>query len=230
MFQDGRVTVRSHFLLHYKVSNIVFKLPTQRPPLIRMKPKFVIRTSIGRMIPTNGMLTPHTFGVSKLTIRCASVTTTSTSPRHVIKTAVQAHATVLVTMSTLGLSLYNAMKNILNLKLRIIIVMAELRRNVVCRTMGGLGPSICLVYIKLKDVAQSLIICLQTTTIAGRHAAPSNACNCLPPSCPSHPHFPTSLYTHPFLLHFSFNQSMLPRSRRRQAVAVCRLSPFVCSC
>jgi 3-oxoacyl-(acyl-carrier-protein) synthase len=43
------------FLLHYMVSNMVFKLPKQgdqQPPLILMKSEFIIKTSIGRTIPT----------------------------------------------------------------------------------------------------------------------------------------------------------------------------------
>ena len=45
----------SDFLPHYTVSNMVFKLPKQgdqQPCLILMKFKFIIKTSIGRTIPT----------------------------------------------------------------------------------------------------------------------------------------------------------------------------------
>ena len=207
------------------VPNIVFKLPKQwyqRPPLTRMKPKFVIRTSIRRMIPTNGTITPHALGVLKLTLRCATatVTTTSTlSPQHVIKTAVQARATALVTTSTLGL--YDAMKNISNLKVRprlIIIVMAELRHKVMCRAMGGLGPSIRLVYIKPKDVTQSLIIpfsklplSLAATPLHQRHASV-----CLPP-VPLVPVAPChSISTRSFCTSFSTNQCCLGVATGRQ--------------
>ena len=45
----------SDFLPHYTMSNMVFKLPKQgdqQPPLILVKSEFVIKTSIGRTIPT----------------------------------------------------------------------------------------------------------------------------------------------------------------------------------
>jgi len=223
MFHDGRVTVCSHFLLHYMVSNVVFKLPKQwhqRPPLIRMKPKFVIGTSIGRMIPTNGTITPHALGVLKLTLRCATVTTTSTlSPHHVIKTAVQAYATILVTTSTLGL--YDATKNISNLKVRprlIIIVMAELRHKVMCRAMGGLGPSIRLVYIKPKDVAQSLIIPFSKLppSLAATPLHQRQSSVCLPP-VPLVPVAPRhSIPTRSFCTSFSTNQCCLGVATGRQ--------------
>jgi len=140
MFHDGRVTVHFHTLLRYVLSNVVFKLPKQgdwRPPLMHMTSKFVIRTSIGKTIPAYGTRPPHALGVLKLTLRCTTLT-----PQRIIKTAVRARITVLVTMSTLGL--YDATKNISNWKVRprlIIIMTAEWWCKVMCRAMRGLGPS-----------------------------------------------------------------------------------------
>jgi len=130
----------SHSLLCYMLSNIIFKLPKQgdwQPPLMHMTSKFIIRTSIGKIIPTYCMIAPYALGVLKLTLRC-----TTLAPQHIIKTAVWACITAQETMSTL--SLYDTMKNILNWKVRprlIIIMMAELWHKVMCRAMGGLGPS-----------------------------------------------------------------------------------------
>jgi len=130
----------SHSLLCYMLSNIVFKLPKQgdrRPPLMHMTSKFVIRTSIGEIIPTYCTIAPHALGVLRLTLRC-----TTLAPQRIIKTAVRARITVQETMSTLGL--YDATKNILNWKVRprlIVIMTAELWRKVMCHAMGGLGPS-----------------------------------------------------------------------------------------
>ena len=102
-----------------------------------MTSKFIIRTSIGKIIPTYGTIAPHALGVLKLTLRCTTLT-----PQRIIKTVVWACIAVLVTMSTLGL--YDAMKNISNWKITprlIIIMMAELRHKVMCRAMVGLSPS-----------------------------------------------------------------------------------------
>ena len=124
-FHDGRVTARSCIFYRItRLSNVIFKLPKQwdqRPPLIAMKSKLVIGTCIKWIIPTSGMIASRVLGVLKLMLRCTVATATITltlAPRHiVIKAAVQACTTVLVTMSTLGP--YDATKNTLTWKVRV---------------------------------------------------------------------------------------------------------------
>jgi len=104
----------SHFLLRYMVSNVVFKLPKQRDqqsPPIHMKSEFVIKTWIERILLTSGTITPYVLGILKLTLRCTTITVTSTlAPQCIIKPAVRARAIVLIMAN---LSLCVAMKNTL---------------------------------------------------------------------------------------------------------------------
>jgi len=64
----------------------------------------------------SGTITPHALGVLKLTLRCTTISTTSTlAPQCIIKAAVQG-CTILLVMASLGL--YDTMKNTLTLEVR----------------------------------------------------------------------------------------------------------------